>query len=77
MQVQQRWKYVRSICKEAQMATSHRLRTLKQRFNSDSASWGSLLILVLGIATLVLLMVLYSRGWLMQPPLIAHSLNHS
>ncbi len=53
------------------MATSNRLKNLKQRLTSDSASWGSLLILVLGIATLVLFMVLYSRGWLMQPPLIA------
>lgn len=53
------------------MATSNRLRNLKQTIASDSASWGSLLILVLGITTLVLFMVLYSHGWFMQPPLIA------
>jgi hypothetical protein len=42
-------------------------RTLTQRLTSDSASWGSLLVLALGIATLVLFMVLFSHGWLMQP----------
>ena len=41
------------------------LRTLTQKLAADSASWGSLLVLALGIATLVLFMVLFSRGWLM------------
>jgi uncharacterized membrane protein len=43
------------------------LRNLTQRLTADSTSWGSLLVLALGIATLVVLMVLFSHGWLMQP----------
>ncbi|MBD1848254.1 hypothetical protein H6F89_33885 [Cyanobacteria bacterium FACHB-63] len=53
------------------MATSNRLENFKQKFTSDSTSWGSLLVLALGIATLVLLMVLFSHGWLMNIPLIS------
>ncbi len=47
------------------MATSNRSGNLRQRLTSDSASWGSLLTLALGMAMLVLLMVLFSKGWLM------------
>jgi hypothetical protein len=49
------------------MATTNRLETLRQKLTSDSASWGSLLILAVGIAVLVVLMVLFSQGWLMPP----------
>lgn len=53
------------------MAIPNRFENLKQRLTSDSASWGSLLILVLSIAMLVLFMMLFSQGWLMQPSLTA------
>jgi hypothetical protein len=45
------------------MATSRRLNQLRQLFASDSASWGSLTVLAIGVALLVSLMVAYSQGW--------------
>jgi sulfite exporter TauE/SafE len=44
------------------MAASDYFRTIKQKLTSDSASWGSLLMLALGVTTLVILMVRYSHG---------------
>jgi len=48
---------------EAKMATSNRLNQLKQKFASDSASWGSLVVLMVSVALLVSMMVAYSHGW--------------
>jgi len=44
------------------MATSDKLNNLKQRIGSDSASWGSLAILTIGIIVLLMLMVSYSHA---------------
>ncbi len=44
------------------MEASKYLKTLKEKLISDSASWGSLVILALGVAVLVLLMAFYSQG---------------
>lgn len=44
------------------MATSNKLDNLKQRLGSDSASWGSLAILTIGIIVLLILMVSYSHA---------------
>lgn len=47
---------------ETDMATSDKLNNLKQRIGSDSASWGSLAILTIGIIVLLMLMVSYSHA---------------
>ncbi|MCY7321281.1 MAG: hypothetical protein LH660_05635 [Phormidesmis sp. CAN_BIN36] len=44
------------------MATSNKLDNLKRQIGADSASWGSLAILAIGITILLLLMVSYSRA---------------
>ncbi len=44
------------------MANFNRLNNLKKQLGSDSASWGSLAILAIGITILLLLMVSYSRA---------------
>lgn len=48
------------------MATSNKLSDLREKFRSDSTSWGSLAILTIGIALLVSMMVLYSHGLLVN-----------
>ncbi|BAU11635.1 hypothetical protein LEP3755_21350 [Leptolyngbya sp. NIES-3755] len=44
------------------MVTFDLFKALKQKFASDSASWGSLLILALSTMLVVLFMVLYAHG---------------
>lgn len=44
------------------MESSEYLRMLKARLISDSASWGSLVTLALGVTLLVILMMVYSQG---------------
>ncbi len=44
------------------MARSNKLDSLKQRVGADSASWGSLAILTIGIIVLLMLMVSYAHG---------------
>ncbi len=47
---------------ETDMATSNKLDNLKQRLTSDSASWGSLAILTIGIIVLLMMMVAYAHS---------------
>jgi ABC-type lipoprotein release transport system permease subunit len=44
------------------MESSEYLRMLKEKLISDSASWGSLVTLALGVTLLVILMMVYSQG---------------
>ncbi len=44
------------------MAAFNKLNDLKKQIGSDSASWGSLAILAIGIIVLMLLMVSYSHA---------------
>lgn len=44
------------------MEVSGYLKTLKEKLILDSASWGSLMVLALGVTVLVLLMVFYSQA---------------
>lgn len=49
---------------------SNPLKVAWQKMGNDSTSWGSLLLLAMALATLVVLMVMVSRGWLFpQVPL--------
>lgn len=44
------------------MEASEYLKMIKERLISDSASWGSLVTLALGITVLVTLMTFYAQG---------------
>ncbi|WP_287452592.1 hypothetical protein [Leptolyngbya sp. UWPOB_LEPTO1] len=44
------------------MEASEYLKMIKERLISDSASWGSLVTLALGITVLVTLMMLQAQG---------------
>lgn len=49
---------------------SNPFKSAWQKMGADSTSWGSLLLFAMALATLLLLMVMVSRGWLFpQVPL--------